>query len=341
MMKALSLVLMLVAALAFAGCGNGDGCDEGTLECDCNDNGTCDAGLRCNAESKCEACPEGDEGCACKADDTCNGELVCQEGTCAECTDGELNCPCDNDACTGDLVCCEDDQCHENCCCLGQKLHVSVEGVVVTFTGQPAQLDLAALAPLTAMGGDLTDHKAEASSDAAGAFFFDCFDASTISMGLILLADDTDFDGTGGDYFPTVSGIAGWSNDDDKVCEEGANAFVMDAATNAVLLQLPSIDVVGGYIIGTLRDADRVPLGDATVKNGDGTDLDLVYYPNANFSDMGAATDSAHGLFIIPGPLGLTTLIGVKTGYTWDPTTYKAAAIGGAAYFVAVLADPQ
>ena len=179
-------------------------------------------------------------------------------------------------------------------------------------------------------------------ADANGVFSFACFDVATVSLGLILLADDAGFDGAAGSYFPTISGIAGYSNNDDKVCEEGAKAMAINNQLQAGLDQIPGLDkTTVGYIIGAVVDANRAPLAGATVARGDGVALTAVLYPNANFSDLTGTETSATGIYIIPTQLTLAPLIGVKTGYTWDLTTFKAATVPGAAYFVPLVANPQ
>jgi hypothetical protein len=199
---------------------------------------------------------------------------------------------------------------------------------------------VAALAPLTALSGDIATHVAETSADANGVFSFSCFDVANVSLGLILLADDAGYDGAAGNYFPTISGIAGYTTNDDKVCETGAKAMAINNQVQAGLDQIPGLDkTTVGYIIGSVVDANRAPLAGATVTKGDGTALDAVLYPSADFSSMAGTETSATGIYIIPTQLSLTSLIGVKDGYTWNNTTFKAATVPGAAYFVPLVAN--
>ena len=250
----------------------------------------------------------------------------------------DADCPCTTGTCT-DGTCVD-----EGDCCPGQALHVTVDGMAVDLATQTGvQADVAALAPLTALSGDIATHEAETSAGADGVFSFSCFDAAGISLGLILLADDAGYDGAGGNFFPTVSGIASWPDNNAKVCEEGAKAMVVNATLLGGLeaaLGPAGMDAVGvGFIIGSVVDANRAPLAGATVARSDGNAL-TVYYPNADFSDFQAET-AAGGVYIVIDQLSLTALIGVLDGYVWEPTTFKAATIPGAAYFVPLVADAQ
>lgn len=316
MKKLLSMTLVILVAVALAACGS--------------------------SEDKCKDMP-GTDGSACNAECACNTGLDCTAGTCqAPCTLGEEGCGCDNGTCTGALECCSDDMCMATCCCPGQALHITVDGMAVDLALQSgvANAAVAALAPLTALSGDIATHVAETSADANGVFSFACFDVSTVSLGLVLLADDAGFDGAAGSYFPTISGIAGYSDNTDKVCEEGAKAMAINNTLQAGLDQIPGLDKTAvGYIIGAVVDASRAPLAGATVTKDDGTALDAVLYPNADFSDLTGTETSATGLYIIPTELTLTALIGNKAGYTWDMGTFKAATVPGAAYFVPLVAN--
>lgn len=296
MKKLLSLMLVVVVAGLFAGCGD-DGDKDCTPSCTdaaCGDSDGC--GGQCSG-----TCPDGE---------TCNASFECEA---------------------------------EGDCCPGQTLHITVTGASVDLaTQQGAQADLAALAPLTALSGDIATHEAEASSDATGAFMFDCFDVSGVSLGLILLADDPGFDGAAGSYYPTVSGIAGYTDNNDKVCEEGATAMMINnQLLGGLQAALADLDVDNvGMIIGNVLDAERNPIAGATVARSDGNALTVIY-PNADFTDLSGTSTSATGIYMVIDQLSLTALIGVADGYSWDPTTFKAATIAGAIYYVPLVADAQ
>ena len=268
---------------------------------------------------------------ACGDDDDPDPDCTGMGGLGQSCT---ADCPCTAGTCT-DGTCVEDSN-----CCPGETLHITVDGMSVDLTTQtPVQADVAALAPLTALSGDIDTHVAEASAGADGVFHFDCFDVATVSLGLVLLADDPGFDGAAGDFFPTVSGIAGYSNNDDKVCETGAAAMVITNAVQAGLDQIPGLDKAAvGYIIGSVVSAARSPLEGATVERSDGTAV-TVLYPNATFTAFDGVATASHGVYLIRVGLSLTSLIGVLTDYTWDNQAFKAATIPGAAYFVPLVAN--
>jgi hypothetical protein len=244
------------------------------------------------------------------------------------------DCPCTAGTCT-DGTCVEEDD-----CCPGETLFITVDGMSVDLTTQtPVQADVAALAPLAALTGDIAAHEAEASAGEDGVFHFDCFDVANISLGLVLLADDPGFDGADGDFFPTVSGIASFSTDDDKICMTGATAMVITNAVQAGLDQIPGLDKnLVGYIIGSVVDAARSPLEGATVERADGEAM-TVLYPNATFTAFDGAATSSNGVYLVPAHFPLSSLIGVKTDYTWDTLRFKAATVPGAAYFVPLVAN--
>ena len=104
---ALALCTCLILSLvACGGGGGGTSCPEGTTNCACRADGTCDAGLAC-AEGFCvteSTCPAGAEGCACYANGTCDSKdgvvMVCQQQVCTvpdAPTPGDLGDPCDGD----------------------------------------------------------------------------------------------------------------------------------------------------------------------------------------------------------------------------------------------------
>lgn len=83
-------------------------CGIGTESCACRSDGTCSAGLRCEAGSEiCVVCSPGEEGCACGSG--CGEGLVCELGICVQdtCTEGAVGCPCaaDGSGCAAGAFC--------------------------------------------------------------------------------------------------------------------------------------------------------------------------------------------------------------------------------------------
>ena len=260
----------------------------------------------------------GTDGCAGKGGigQPCDVECPCNEGTCV---DGV----CEQ---TGD-------------CCPDQAVHIWVRGMALDLSAQAGvAADLAVLASTQALTGFIDQHEAETTSGADGSFEFGCFDVADVAVGLIVLVDDAGYDGAAGDFFPTITGIAGWSEPEDKVCVEAATAMVINNTLQAGLDQIPGLDKENsGYVIGTVLDAERNPIEGATVERSDGEDLTVIY-PAADFSNFDGQVTSASGIYIITD-LSFSALIGVKGGFTWDPELYKAATIPGAAYYVPLVAN--
>lgn len=337
-----------------------DTCDGCQRTADCQHLGAnyyCDLNRgECVCAPQCTGKCCGDDGCGGTCPDNCSAGTACDQEFCdcepvASCNFGEVRCT-DNvaESCQGgswvtaqdcDLIgaTCVTGVC-EGGCCPGQVLYIDAAGVVVdlgTHTG--VAVGIAALAPLTALYGDLATHAAETSSTANGLFSFDCFDVGAISLGLVLLADDLGYDGAGGDFFPTVTGVSSWPDNNAKVCIADVQAFVVSSPLLAGLQgEILDLDPAGvGFIIGIVLDAGLNPIAGATVECSDGSPL-TVYYPTVDFSNTQAAT-SATGIYIIADQLSLTSLIGVAQGHTWDPQTFRAATIPGAAYYIPLIAD--
>ncbi len=310
-------------------CTSGTYCNPTSCRCEdgCSTNNDCLEDQYCDPTSgKCETIPcDHEQNCTdkCCGDDGCGTGARCED----KCVSGTT---CDPSSCT----CVLDD------CCPGQDLFITVDGIAMDLASrQGVQAGVAAMAPLTALSGDIDTHLAEASAAATGVFHLSCFDVSTVSLGLLLLVDDPGFDGPGGNFFPTITGIAGYLIGEDKECENAATAMVINNQLQAALDQIHGLDKNAvGYIIGVVTDANHVPLEGATVVKGDGSALDNVLYPNAYFTAFDGAATSANGVYLIPTQLGLTPLMGVKDGYTWSDNI-RAATIPGAAYFVPLVAN--
>ena len=72
-------------------------CDRGTLKCNAEPDGSCNAGLRANPDTnRCEECLEGKSGCACDGDavpgDQCDVNLACNGVLCVPCVPGTDGC---------------------------------------------------------------------------------------------------------------------------------------------------------------------------------------------------------------------------------------------------------
>ncbi len=256
-----------------------------------------------------------------------------------ECTAGTLNCDCmAGDTCNAGLVCNASGKCVEDTaeCCTNQQVHVS--GAVVDVTTQ--QGIAAALGPVAPMGfitGTNTTPIVTTTSAANGTFATDCFDATNVALGLVVLADDVGFDGAGGTYFPTGTGVKAWDLPEEKVCVEGATVFAVPNTMVTGLGQLPGFDSTKGFVLGFVMDAARAPVADAVVKKADGTDFAVIYYPSADFTDFTGTATSATGMFLIPGPQNLTTAKPEKAGMTWGES--QVAAVPNYCYMSMMIAD--
>jgi len=256
-----------------------------------------------------------------------------------ECTAGALGCAClAGDTCTGALVCnTTTDLCEEAAaCCTNQQVHVS--GAVVDVTTQQGIVaDLGPVAPMGFITGTNTTPLTTTTSAANGTFATDCFDATNVALGQVVLADDAGFDGAAGTYFPTGTGVKAWSLPEEKVCVEGATVFAVPNTMVTGLSQLPGFAAADGFVLGFVMDAARAPVADAVVKKADGTDFATIYYPNATFTDFTGTATSATGMFLIPGPVALVTAKPEKAGMTWGES--QVAAVPNYCYMSMMIAD--
>lgn len=90
--RTFSIAVLLSSALLLSACGgrgennspSTPACDEGTKECACYGNSTCNEGLTCSA-SLCidpTSCEDGSQGCACYGNGTCDASLECVGNIC-------------------------------------------------------------------------------------------------------------------------------------------------------------------------------------------------------------------------------------------------------------------
>ena len=256
-----------------------------------------------------------------------------------DCTAGTLNCECADGACDGDLVCNASNVCEAAAggCCNGAEGMIDVSGTVTDlYTQGPAAVAVTALSGLHVMTGTATPLGGTTSA-ADGSFTIDCFDVSGASMGLVLLTG-----AAGTDFFPTLTGVAGYSDDPaDKVCIEATPPVW--AMPNAFVTQLdlhPQIDsAANGIVIGFIVSATGAPIEGATVTLGDGNPVDgTVIYPSADFTTFDGTATSATGIYMIPD-LGLVTLTAVADGHTFATDLYKAATVAGYIYMVSMQAE--
>jgi hypothetical protein len=214
-----------------------------------------------------------------------------------------------------------------------------VAGQVRDTTGTGVAVALAAIAPMQALAPGDPTKLAETTSDASGVFALDCFDVTNVALGAVVMADDTGWDGGAGSYFPTGTGVIGWSSNSEKVCVDTAAVFVVTTQMVAGFDQLPNIDSASeGFVMGMVVSAAGAPVEGAVIKKGDGSDVDSVYYPNANFTDLTTGTATAnHGIYVLPAAnfsAGIASITAQKTGMTFD--AMQAAAKPGFCFFAMI-----
>jgi hypothetical protein len=258
------------------------------------------------------------------------------------CTAGTLNCACaTGNTCNTGLVCnpatnkCE----AQAACCTAGSGMVRVSGGVRDVTTQSGVVvSLGPVTPLGFISGSNTTPVTTTTSAASGAFTTDCFDASGIGLGLVVLADDEGFDGTGGTYFPTGTGVKAWTDDiNTKVCVEEAVVFAVPNTMVNNLGALPGFDSTKGFVLGFVMNASRQPVAEAVVKKADGTEFTTIYYPNPTFTDFTGTSTSATGMFLIPGALTLVGAKPEKAGLTWQAS--QVAAVPNYCYMSMMIAD--
>jgi hypothetical protein len=256
----------------------------------------------------------------------------------------EVTCP-DNAECCDAIPCaagqvCTDGVCEVSDCCEGKAYHADIAGTIIAFppANPPTPLAGMALAPIAAYEA-LTSpdptHLTDATSDENGQYQTDCMDLKGVSLGILILSDDPGFDGPGGDYYPTYSGVMAIGGNEDKVCEDNApTIFGVPNTLITALTQVPDLANIttDGLGIVLVVDKDQAPVAGAQLKTNaeDGSMVDLpnnaVVYPNADFSAFDGTETSANGVALIAGPMTLTYIQPTKEGMTWtaDPMAIVA-----------------
>ncbi len=242
-----------------------------------------------------------------------------------ECCDA---CPCETGTCNAAGIC-------TDCCpdAPAGKIHIDIAGKVIdASTGQGAAVAVAAISPGEALGADNPELLVQTVSAAAGTFALDCFDVTSVALGAVILTDDTGWDGAAGTYFPTGTGVIGWSKNTEKVCVSGAAAMAVPNAIVANLDMLPDIDsATEGFVMGTVVSAAGVPVEGAVIKKTEDKgvtwiDLDKVYYPITGSTDMSGTATSANGSYVLPALnfVSITTIHAEKDGMTFDDAMVAA-----------------
>jgi hypothetical protein len=260
----------------------------------------------------------GDDGCGNECQDTCLPPATCNTTTCQ---------------CEGDPDCCPDAPQGE--------FHIEISGHTKNVLGSSQDtVGVAAVSPmefLTVANPTRLAETTTAMND--GEFTLGCFDVTDVALGIVVMADDTEWDGGAGDYFPTGTAVVDWETNEDKVCLEHADVFVLNALAVAFFDNLPDIDsAADGFVMGMVVDTAGNPVAGATIEKADGSGMDSVYYPSVDFADMeSGSSTSNNGIFILPAlnfTTGIVHLTGDKSGMNFDTTT--AASKPGSCFFVLI-----
>lgn len=276
--------------------------------------------IQCGGDDNNETCP-----------DKCGAGLECCDA-----------CPCTTGTCNADGVCEATGDCCPNA--PAGKIEIDIAGTVKdASTNQGAEVAVAAISPTEALTADQPTLLQKSTSASDGTFSLDCFDVTSVALGAVVLADDNPMDGAAGTYFPTGTGVAGWTTNDEKVCVDSAVAMAVPNTIVAGLDMLPDIDsAADGFVMGVVVSAAGMPVDGAVIKKTEDNgatwvDLDKVYYPSADFQDLttGTAT-SANGVYVLPASnfTAITTIHAEKTGMTFDDA--MVAAKGGFCFFAMI-----
>ncbi|RME29726.1 MAG: hypothetical protein D6806_00985 [Deltaproteobacteria bacterium] len=263
----------------------------------------------------------------------CGSDNDGNSDTCpAKCGEGKqccADCPCETGTCNMDTGMCETGG---DCCpdAPSGEVQIDVDGNVIDFTNQQGVAAwVGAVKPLDALSGNPTPI-ANGTADSSGAFHLDCMNVADSAFGLVVVSDDNPPDQTGGTYYPTGTGVIGWSNPAAEAhCVDGAKVFAVPNTLVAGLEQGLQINPdQDGFVVGLVVDTNGTPVEGAVVKKATGDALDNVVYPAADFSTFDGTLTSASGVFILKGPISsITAITAEKSGMTFDST--QVATSGG------------
>lgn len=235
--------------------------------------------------------------------------------------------------------------CDHNACCPGAPqggYHIDVAGTIVDITtSQGVRVAVAPISPMDALTNPDPVHLEDQLSETDGTFQTDCFDVTEVALGCIMLVDDLGFDGIGGNYFPTGTGVKSWERNAEKVCVEDSKAFAVPAALVTDLNIFTDVSTSLGFVMGTVVDNIGNPVVGAVITKGDGTDLEQVYYPSADFGDLTSRTStSPNGAYVLPArnfAVGIVEITAEKAGTIFK--TELAAPKPYFCYFVVIQED--
>jgi hypothetical protein len=206
---------------------------------------------------------------------------------------------------------------------------------------------LAPVAAMDALTNPTPNHLTEAVSDENGMYTTDCVDLTMQSLGILILSDDAGFDGTGGNFYPTYSGVLSIESNEDKTCVDAPTIFGVPNAFVTGLTAVPPLANIttDGLGIVLITDAATNPVEGAVLKKSDpdgSNPVDLpnnaVIYPNADFSAFDGTATAAHGIVLVAGPMGLDYVIPIKDGMTWGAE--PMAIVAGFCLTRPILAQP-
>jgi hypothetical protein len=322
-----------------------DGSGWGACLCPCSSNSDCAANEYCDlttAKCKLVTCDHATQ-CAnkCCGDDGCGTGTDCENNCVSGTTCNQTSCTCSG-GCSGDAVCCDAVPCPSGKKCLdgrctdccpnteADRYYVDIAGQVDNHFSDEGNgnIGVAAISPMEALTlPDPTKH-ATSNTAANGSFFLDCFYVHNIPLGIVVMTDDSNWDGTAGTLYPTGTAVVGWEENHEKVCTTGAVVFALTTNIVAVIDQQPDIDVYkDGFIMGRVVDAAGQPIAGANIRmkerRGDNwVDPVKVYYPDATFQDLTSATTTTpNGFFILPFlnfVVGAMSVKAEKTGMTFN-----------------------
>jgi len=231
-------------------------------------------------------------------------------------------------------------------CCPGHpedEIFIYVQGTVRDLvTGQGLRAAIAPVSPMNALGSTNPPRILDMFSDADGTFETECFDVTRVELGIVMFCDDEADDGAEGTYYPVGTGVKSWLLADEKVCVLDTTVHAVPNELIQALNQLEDIDAdADGVALGLVLDASGNPISGAQVTKGDGTALDKVYYPSADYQDLTSGTStSASGFYAVPAAsFGGARLVKNITASEGSRTfsENKSATVPGFGYFVEIV----